>query len=45
MGEGALMATAVCSVLEVLKGGVPDNVFNAEVLPIWRERFGGKSLP
>ena len=25
-----------------LEGGVPDNVHNPEVLPRWRERFGGK---
>ncbi|MSQ73065.1 MAG: hypothetical protein EXR27_17510 [Betaproteobacteria bacterium] len=36
------MKWAMRSVLQVLKGEVPDNVFNTEVLPHWRERFGGK---
>ena len=29
------------SVLAALNGEVPDNVFNIEVIPRWRERFGG----
>ncbi len=29
------------SVPKVLQGEVPDNVFNTEKLPRWRERFGG----
>jgi phosphoglycerate dehydrogenase-like enzyme len=33
---------AVRSVLQVLRGEVPDNVFNSEALPRWRERFGGR---
>lgn len=37
---GLMWATR--SVLKVLKGEVPDNVFNTEVIPRWRERFGGK---
>ena len=37
---GLMWATR--SVLKILKGEVPDNVFNAEVIPQWRERFGGK---
>lgn len=32
------------SIMTVLKGGVPDNVFNKEVIPRWRERFGGVSV-
>ena len=36
------MMWATRSVLKVLKGEVPDNVFNTEVIPRWRERFGGK---
>ncbi|MEJ8571527.1 NAD(P)-dependent oxidoreductase [Microbaculum marinum] len=32
------------AVIEVLAGRVPDNVFNKEVIPRWRERFGGVSL-
>ena len=39
---GLLWATR--SVLKVLKGEVPDNVFNTEVIPRWRERFGGKAV-
>ncbi len=38
------LAWAIRSVLKVLEGEVPDNVFNTEVLPRWRERFGGKSI-
>src|SRR3990172_3911243 len=38
------MMWAMRSVLKVLKGEVPDNVFNTEVIPRWRERFGGKPL-
>ncbi len=32
------------SVLTALQGGIPDNVYNKEVLPRWRERFGGVSV-
>jgi len=39
---GVLWATR--SVLRILKGEVPDNVFNTEVIPRWRERFGGKAI-
>jgi hypothetical protein len=28
-------------VLTALKGGIPDNVYNKDVLPRWKERFGG----
>lgn len=34
------MMWAMRSVLKVLKGEIPDNVFNTEVLPRWRARFG-----
>jgi phosphoglycerate dehydrogenase-like enzyme len=37
------MMWAMRSVLKVLKGEVPDNVFNTEVIPVWQKRFGGKS--
>jgi hypothetical protein len=30
-------------VLKVMKGEVPDNVFNNEVIPDWQKRFGGKA--
>jgi phosphoglycerate dehydrogenase-like enzyme len=38
------VAWAHRSIMTVLKGGVPDNVFNKEVIPRWRERFGGVSV-
>ena len=37
------MEWAVRSVLTALRGGVPDNVYNKEAIPRWRERFGGAS--
>jgi phosphoglycerate dehydrogenase-like enzyme len=37
--ESAHIAT-----LAALAGEVPDNVFNKDVIPRWRERFGGVSL-
>lgn len=37
------MVWAVKSVLTALRGGVPDNVYNTEVIPRWKERFGGSS--
>lgn len=42
LGPGTEWATR--SVIAALKGEVPDNVFNKEVLPRWRERFGGMSI-
>jgi hypothetical protein len=38
------IAWATRSVLSALQGEVPDNVFNKEVIPRWRERFGGRSV-
>jgi D-3-phosphoglycerate dehydrogenase len=35
---------ATRSVLTALSGQVPDNVYNKEVIPRWRERFGDTSL-
>ena len=35
---------AMRSVVTALKGGVPDNVYNREVIPRWKERFGGASV-
>jgi phosphoglycerate dehydrogenase-like enzyme len=35
---------ATRSVITALKGGIPDNVYNKDVLPRWRERFGGASV-
>jgi phosphoglycerate dehydrogenase-like enzyme len=39
---GAQWATR--SVLTALGGGVPDNVYNKEVIGRWEERFGGQKL-
>jgi phosphoglycerate dehydrogenase-like enzyme len=39
---GLLWATR--SVITALKGQVPDNVFNTEVIDHWRDRFEGRSL-
>ena len=38
------VAWATRSVISALKGEVPDNVYNKEVIPQWQSRFGGKSL-
>lgn len=35
---------ATQSVLRALRGEVPDNVYNKEVIPQWESRFGGKSV-
>ena len=35
------VAWATRSVVTALKGGIPDNVYNREVIPRWKERFGG----
>jgi len=35
---------ATRSVLTALAGQVPDNVYNRDVIPRWKERFGGASL-
>ena len=34
---------ATRSVLAALAGKIPDNVYNRDVLPRWKERFGGAS--
>jgi len=39
---GLLWATR--SVIAALKGEVPDNVYNKEVISQWQSRFGGKSV-
>jgi hypothetical protein len=31
-------------VIAALAGNVPDNVFNREVIPRWKEKFGGASV-
>jgi len=38
------VAWATRSVVIALKGGIPDNVYNREVIPRWKERFGGASI-
>jgi phosphoglycerate dehydrogenase-like enzyme len=38
------IAWATRSVLRALRGEVPDNVFNKDVIPRWRERFGGRNV-
>lgn len=38
------IAWATESVLLALRGEVPDNVYNKDVIPRWRERFGGSSI-
>jgi phosphoglycerate dehydrogenase-like enzyme len=35
---------AARSVIAALAGNVPDNVFNREVIPRWKEKFGGASV-
>jgi phosphoglycerate dehydrogenase-like enzyme len=42
LGPGIRWATE--SVLHALRGEVPDNVYNKEVIPRWERRFGGKSV-
>jgi phosphoglycerate dehydrogenase-like enzyme len=38
------VAWATRSVVTALGGGIPDNVFNREVIARWKERFGGTSI-
>jgi D-3-phosphoglycerate dehydrogenase / 2-oxoglutarate reductase len=38
------MTWATRSVLTALAGNVPDNVYNREVIPRWKERFGSASV-
>jgi D-3-phosphoglycerate dehydrogenase len=38
------IAWAARSVLAALSGNVPDNVYNKDVIPRWKERFGGMSV-
>jgi phosphoglycerate dehydrogenase-like enzyme len=42
LGPGIRWATD--SVLCALRGEVPDNVYNTEVIPRWERRFGGASV-
>jgi phosphoglycerate dehydrogenase-like enzyme len=38
------IAWATRSVLAALQGRIPDNVYNRDVIPRWKERFGGASV-
>src|SRR5918911_3672079 len=38
------IAWATRSVLRALRGEIPDNVFNTDVIARWRERFGGQNV-
>ena len=38
------IAWATRSVLTALRGQVPDNVFNKDVIPRWQARFGGRDV-
>ena len=38
------VAWATRSVVTALTGKIPDNVYNRDVLPRWKERFGGASI-
>jgi D-3-phosphoglycerate dehydrogenase len=38
------VAWAARSVVTALSGKIPDNVYNREVIPRWKERFGGASI-
>ena len=38
------VAWATRSVLTALAGKIPDNVYNRDVIPRWKERFGGASI-
>ena len=42
LGPGIEWASA--SLIVALKGNVPNNVFNREVIPRWKEKFGGASV-
>jgi phosphoglycerate dehydrogenase-like enzyme len=42
LGPGIAWATR--SVLAALAGEVPDNVYNKDVIPRWKERFGGAAV-
>jgi phosphoglycerate dehydrogenase-like enzyme len=42
LGPGIRWATE--SVLAALRGEVPDNVYNKDVIPRWQRRFGGRSV-
>jgi phosphoglycerate dehydrogenase-like enzyme len=42
LAQGVAWATR--SVVTALKGGVPDNVYNRDAIPRWKERFGGASI-
>jgi phosphoglycerate dehydrogenase-like enzyme len=43
-GLGPGIRWAIESVLTALRGDVPDNVYNKDVIPRWTRRFGGTSV-
>jgi D-3-phosphoglycerate dehydrogenase / 2-oxoglutarate reductase len=43
-GLGPAIAWATDSMLMAFRGEVPDNVFNRDVIPAWKERFGGRPI-
>jgi D-3-phosphoglycerate dehydrogenase / 2-oxoglutarate reductase len=45
-GVGPAIGMATTAVLQVLNGQLPDEeiIFNREAIPLWKSRFGGKSL-
>lgn len=46
VGSGLKPGTewATRSILAALNGDLPDNVYNTEVIPKWKERFGGRPV-
>ena len=45
-GTGLLVAVPWVekAVFAAVRGEVPDHVVNPDAIPLWKERFGGKSL-
>ena len=43
-GLGIALPWVEKAILDVLRGEVPKHVVNPEALPLWQQRFGGKSL-
>jgi hypothetical protein len=41
---GTGMRWAIASVLHTLRGEVPDNAYNQDIMPRWQSRFAGKSV-
>jgi len=43
-GLGPALTWVTDSALQALRGQVPDNVFNKEVIPAWQKRFGAQAV-